>query len=99
MASEIAVSFGRNRHRARFGIIRHLCRTMDLMPTANAPASTYELKISLADIAPPIWRRVHVPSDMKLCCLHSALQVVMGWTDSHLHQFEKDGIKGRARIR
>ncbi len=30
---------------------------------------------------------------MKLCCLHSAIQVVMGWTDSHLHQFEKDDKK------
>ena len=28
---------------------------------------------------------------MPLCCLHDAFQVVMGWTDSHLHQFEKDG--------
>jgi hypothetical protein len=24
-------------------------------------------------------------------CLHIALQVVMGWKDSHLHEFEKDG--------
>ena len=28
---------------------------------------------------------------MPLCCLHDALQAVFGWTDSHLHQFEKDG--------
>ena len=28
---------------------------------------------------------------MLLCCLHDAIQVVMGWTDSHLHQFEKYG--------
>lgn len=27
---------------------------------------------------------------MLLCCLHDAFQAVMGWTDSHLHQFEKD---------
>jgi len=32
-----------------------------------------------------------VPGTMLLCCLHDALQAVMGWTDSHLHQFEKDG--------
>lgn len=65
---------------------------MDLMPTAKAPPSTYEMKVTLMDIEPAIWRRFRVPSDMKLCCLHSALQVVMGWTDSHLHQFEKDGV-------
>ena len=28
---------------------------------------------------------------MLLCCLHDAIQAVMGWTDSHLHMFERDG--------
>lgn len=55
------------------------------------PSSVYQLKIVLTGITPPIWRRIQIPSSIKLCCLHSALQVVMGWTDSHLHQFEKDG--------
>jgi hypothetical protein len=62
------------------------------MPTSKAPPSIYEVKVTLVDIAPPIWRRLQVPSDMKLCCLHDALQVVMGLTDSHLHRFEKDGV-------
>jgi hypothetical protein len=34
---------------------------------------------------------LQVPGSIKLCCLHSAIQVAMGWTDSHLHEFEKDG--------
>jgi Plasmid pRiA4b ORF-3-like protein len=61
------------------------------MPIPQAPAPVYELKITLPGIDPPIWRRIQVPSAMLLCCLHDAIQVVMGWTDSHLHQFEKDG--------
>ncbi|MGD1092333.1 MAG: plasmid pRiA4b ORF-3 family protein [Bryobacteraceae bacterium] len=61
------------------------------MPSSKAPPSIYRLKITLAGIEPPIWRRIQVPSSIELCCLHSALQTVMGWTDSHLHQFEKDG--------
>ena len=61
------------------------------MPSPKAPPPVYQLKLTLLDIQPPIWRRIQVPSSIKLCCLHSALQVVMGWTDSHLHQFEKDG--------
>src|SRR6202521_5268067 len=52
-----------------------------------------QLKITLTGITPPIWRRIQVPSSIKLCCFHSALQVAMGWTDSHLHQFEKDEKK------
>ena len=59
------------------------------MPAKESRPPVYQLKVTLLDIAPPIWRRIQGPSSIKLCCLHSALQVVMGWTDSHLHQFEK----------
>lgn len=52
---------------------------------------TYQLKITLKHIRPPIWRRVLVPSTIKLPDLHTTLQIAMGWTDSHLHQF----IQGR----
>ena len=62
------------------------------MPSPEAlPPSVYRLKITLIGIEPPIWRAIQVPGSIKLCCLHSAFQVVMGWKDSHLHQFEKDG--------
>ena len=61
------------------------------MPTAKTKPSLYELKITLLEIGPPIWRRLQVPSTIPLSCLHDALQAVLGWTDSHLHQFEKDG--------
>jgi hypothetical protein len=61
------------------------------MATAKAKPSIYQLKITLLEIDPPIWRRLQVPSTIPLCCLHDAFQAVLGWTDSHLHQFEKDG--------
>lgn len=61
-----------------------------MVPVPNANAA-YELKVTLLGIQPPIWRRLRVPSTMLLCCLHDALQAAFGWTDSHLHQFEKDG--------
>ncbi len=65
------------------------------MPARNAKPSkistTYQLKITLVGISPPIWRRVLVPSTLTISKLHDALQVCMGWTNSHLHQFEKDG--------
>src|ERR1035441_1290924 len=65
--------------------------TICFMPTAKPKPSVYQLKITLLGIQPPIWRRIQVPSTIPLCCLHDALQAVLGWTDSHLHQFEKDG--------
>ena len=48
---------------------------------------TYQLKVTLNGAKPPIWRRILVPSDIQLGKLHIVLQVVMGWTNSHLHQF------------
>lgn len=61
------------------------------MPTAKTKLFVYQLKITLVGVEPAIWRRMQVPSTIPLCCLHDAFQAVLGWTDSHLHQFEKDG--------
>ena len=47
----------------------------------------YQLKMTLADIRPPIWRRVLIAADTKLPRLHRLFQVVMGWENYHLHAF------------
>jgi hypothetical protein len=47
----------------------------------------YLLKISLVDLEPQIWRRFVVPASITLDRLHDVIQIAMGWTDSHLHQF------------
>ncbi|NJL46369.1 MAG: plasmid pRiA4b ORF-3 family protein [Leptolyngbyaceae cyanobacterium SM2_5_2] len=49
--------------------------------------SVYQLKITIRDIRPPIWRRVQVRSDVTLGHLHWVIQHAMGWTNSHLHSF------------
>ncbi len=51
-------------------------------------APVYQLKITLCEITPPIWRRFQVRGDLTLYKLHGVLQVVMGWTGSHLYGFE-----------
>jgi hypothetical protein len=51
----------------------------------------YQLKVALQRAKPPIWRRFLIDSTVTLEDLHEALQIVMGWTDSHLHQFIADG--------
>jgi len=48
----------------------------------------YDLRIELKEIEPLIWRRVLVPGNITLPNLHDLLQLVMGWTNSHLHSFE-----------
>jgi len=53
-------------------------------------AKSYQLRIQLERIRPPIWRRILVRSDTSLAELHEIIQVSMGWYDYHLHLFEKD---------
>ena len=47
----------------------------------------YQLKVTLRDIHPPIWRRIQVWEDSTLAQLHRVLQIVMSWEDYHLHDF------------
>jgi hypothetical protein len=54
-------------------------------------AEMLQIKITLLDVAPPIWRRVLVPPDLSLRRLHDTIQVTMGWYDQHLHEFEVGG--------
>lgn len=50
-------------------------------------STIYQLKVTLEDIKPPIWRRILVPSNINLGQFHFVLQIAMGWRNSHLHQF------------
>ena len=56
-------------------------------PVAARARVIYQLKITLKAIRPPIWRRFQVPGDHTLDRVHRVIQRVMGWTDSHLHEF------------
>jgi Plasmid pRiA4b ORF-3-like protein len=49
--------------------------------------SIYQIKVTLGHSKPPIWRRLLVRSNIRFDQFHDILQVAMGWTDSHLHQF------------
>ncbi|MEJ2347395.1 MAG: plasmid pRiA4b ORF-3 family protein [Gammaproteobacteria bacterium] len=52
----------------------------------------YRIHVTLKYAAPPIWRRIEVPADIRLGRLHRILQTVMGWTDSHLHAFRAGDV-------
>jgi hypothetical protein len=59
-------------------------------PSPSRGDLVFQFKITLKDVRPPIWRRIQV-KDGTLDALHEHIQTAMGWTNSHLHQFE---IKG-----
>lgn len=46
-----------------------------------------QVLVTLAGIGPPIWRRLLIPSSLKLDRCHLVFQGAFGWTDSHLHMF------------
>ena len=50
----------------------------------------FQFKITLMESEPPIWRRIQV-KDCTLDKLHEHIQTAMGWTNSHLHEFEING--------
>lgn len=54
---------------------------------SDGKAAVYRFKIILQDTAPTIWRRIET-TDVTLDRLHELIQTAMGWTNSHLHQFE-----------
>lgn len=53
----------------------------------NNPASAIQVKVTLQEIDPPIWRRLLMPADASLEDLHWIIQQAMGWWNSHLHEF------------
>lgn len=50
----------------------------------------YQLKITLRDSKPRVWRRFVVPTAIPLDHLHIVIQIVMGWENTHLHRFAID---------
>ncbi len=59
--------------------------------THAADAQVWQLKIGLRDSKPPIWRRVLVPSSIRLNELHAVIQASFGWMDTHMHLFSTNG--------
>ncbi len=51
------------------------------------PPSIYQLKISIRNAKPTIWRRILIRSDSSLEDLHDFIQEIFNWGGYHLHQF------------
>lgn len=64
---------------------------LECMPALKV--KKYTLRIKLRGISPSIWRKIEVPSSVKLTSLAEIIITAMGWYNSHLHQFV---TKGRA---
>ncbi|WP_344087853.1 plasmid pRiA4b ORF-3 family protein [Nostocoides veronense] len=48
--------------------------------------------VARRQVRPEIWRRVQLRGDLTLDRVHTCLQVILGWEDSHLHRFSAPGV-------
>ena len=53
-----------------------------------AARSVLQFKVTLLEVEPAVWRRIQISDLCSFWDLHVAIQDAMGWTDSHLHEFE-----------
>lgn len=51
----------------------------------------FQLKISLDNSKPPVWRRVLIPETLTFLDLHLVIQAAMGWENAHLFAFRHAG--------
>jgi hypothetical protein len=63
----------------------------ELVSAGGPSVPTYQLKIALTRIRPPVWRRVRLPATATLDVLHQVIQVLFHWDDDHFHLFTVDG--------
>lgn len=57
------------------------------MPTPPRPQPV-ALRVELRDVAPLVWRRVLVSNQWTFASLHKWLQWIMGWIDTHAHEYQ-----------
>lgn len=52
----------------------------------------YQVKISIMEIKPVIWRRLRIPGNITFQQLHQIIQAAFGWLDYHLYKFQFDKV-------
>ena len=57
------------------------------------PGQIYQMKATIVGTKPPAWRRLLVPETTTLFQLHEILQAAFGWWNSHLHEFDINGVR------
>jgi hypothetical protein len=69
------------------GVFPQTTKTAPETKKDDKQVPSYILHISIAFSDPLIWRRLQVPGTITLAQLHDIIQLSLGWSDSHTHQF------------
>lgn len=70
---------------------------MECMPATEI--KKYTIRIKLRHISPSIWRKIVVPSSIKLTSLAEIILEAMGWWNEHLHQFRQKNTYYTTKIK
>ena len=65
----------------------------DWDPYGPPVANVLQLRVSLDEFEPVVWRRVLVPDSISLIKIHKIIQELMLWWDYHLHLFTIKGVE------
>ncbi|MGB3619128.1 MAG: hypothetical protein WBA12_13505 [Catalinimonas sp.] len=72
-------------------LLAHFNQHLPNLPLTEEPndevSGALQLKITLRDVKPPVWRRVKVPAHFTFYELHVVIQTAMGWEEAHLYEF------------
>lgn len=55
----------------------------------NKKYKIYEIKVSIRDTHPPVWRRLQIPSGITFHELNAIIQIAFNWCGYHLYEFEE----------
>ena len=67
-------------------------------PALPASVPAYDLRVSIRDTEPEIWRRLLVPESLAVAEFHLAVQAAFGWEDRHLFAVRCADRHGRPRV-
>lgn len=57
------------------------------------PPNAVQIRVTLEEIEPPVWRRLVLPMTWNLAQLHLAIQAAFSWWNCHLHEFRIGGLR------
>ncbi len=64
-----------------------------LVASMFEPFNAIQIRVSIDDIEPPVWRRLIVPIHWNLEQLHLTIQAAFNWWNYHLHEFQIGGLR------
>lgn len=64
---------------------------IELPPPPQQPAAL-TVHVEVAEVEPPVWRRLVVRGDLSLEDLHQVIQRAVGWQNYHLHRFSLGSV-------